>query len=335
MPLPLAIGSLILGGIQAGLGAYNLHKLNKTPQPNFSITPELQKSYGRAEDRTGYGFSPEQRSDYFNGVAGRYNQGLRNASDLSGGQMASAFGRGLQASQLRDFSNFAAQDAAQQQQNIRYADQMGGQMTNQRNMIAQQEIENRRAKEQAFGGALSSGLNNIAGAANFFSMNGGFGNLSNTSVGANGQLTDGYDMQAELKKIHDQSALYRQNMADRNADLALGANGRWGAANRAAMGGDSYIPEQSMNPNLPASGINLAPQMPVFGGMTQGVQNQNFAPGGFGAPVTPTAPGGLGSGFYTGGYDPFDPANTVFNDPGYGGNVTRYNPFGGLNQWGR
>lgn len=187
MALPLAVGSLLLGGLQAGIGAYQLNQLNKTPVPNYGITPELQNSYGRAETRAGYGYSPEQRADYMGNVAGRNAQVYNNAIKLSGGNLSGALARGIQSSSLRDYSTFAANDAALQQNNIRYADQIGGQMTNQRNMATNQNIQNRIRQEQAWGGALQSGLNNIAGAANFFQMNGGFNQPKDTGTVYNQQ----------------------------------------------------------------------------------------------------------------------------------------------------
>lgn len=171
---PLAIGSVLLGGIQTGVALNQLNKLNKEPAPNYSISPQLQNSYSRSLTRSGYGFAPEIRTDYFNNMAGRYAQNFRNATQVSGGNQSQAIGRALQSGQLRDFSNFAAQDAQAQERNIRYNDQVGAQLTNQQNLITGQNINYRMQREQAWGGALQSGLNNLAGAANFFAMNGGF-----------------------------------------------------------------------------------------------------------------------------------------------------------------
>lgn len=211
--LPLAIGSLVLGGLQAGIGYAQLQKLNKEPRPNFEITPEQMTSFSRAQQRTGYGYSPEQRSDYFQGVAGRYAQNYGNAMKLSGGQLSGAIGRSLQAGQLRDFSSFAAGDAQQQQRNIQYADQIGGQITAKRDMITNQNIQDRIRREQAFGGAVQSGLNNMAGAANFFAMNDGFAQLKgDKGTGLGAQQSFG---------INPSSPLYNN----------------WQAENQAAMGG--------------------------------------------------------------------------------------------------
>lgn len=259
MPLPLAIGSLLLGGLQAGIGGMALNQLNQTPIPNFGITPEQQNSYGRAQTRAGYGYSPEQRADYMGNVAGRNAQVYNNAIKLSGGNLSGALARGIQSSALRDYSTFAANDAQLQQNNIRYADQRGDMITNQRNMATNQNIQNRIRQEQAFGGALQSGLNNIAGAANFFAMNGGFNQLGN---GTN--VSQPFDAAGQQAAIDDQFAQRAANSAMRDAELASGTN-RWRSQNQAAMNG--FQPQPNIyNQNLPISPGLGSQQMNPFGG---------------------------------------------------------------------
>lgn len=193
------LGSAVLGLAQGAYGAYKLAELGQTPEENYSISPELTRSYNRARVRSGYGFSPEQRSAYMNGSAGRYAQAYNNALRLSGGNMSQALSRALQASQLRDFSNYASQDAAMQQNNIRYEDQIGDRVSQQRNFMTGHNIATRRRKEEAYGGALKAGLNNVAGAANFFSMaglpagvNGAMSTPGGNTVMGGGQSSFGY-----------------------------------------------------------------------------------------------------------------------------------------------
>lgn len=255
--LPLAAGSLILGAIQTGVGMYQLNKLNKEPMPNFGITPEQMQSFSRAQGRTGYGYSPEQRSNYFQQVAGRYAQNYGNAMKLSGGNLSGALNRGLQAGNLRDFSNFAAGDAQQQQQNIRYADQQGQQITQQRNLITNQNIQNRIRKEQAFGGAMQSGLQNLAGAANFFAMNDGFAQLKGGGTAPAG------------------SSYAAPNMAYTGGTASAPAGG-WQAQNQMAMNGyirnngypvtDPYLQNAAPPPQFAGAAYGGMPfQMPAGG----------------------------------------------------------------------
>lgn len=251
--LPLAAGSLILGAIQTGVGMYQLNKLNKEPMPNFGITPEQMQSFSRAQGRTGYGYSPEQRSNYFQQVAGRYAQNYGNAMKLSGGNLSGALNRGLQAGNLRDFSNFAAGDAQQQQANIRIADQRGDIISGQRNMITNQNIQNRIRKEQAFGGAMQSGLQNLAGAANFFAMNDGFAQLKGAFGGNKGVSTNVIGQSAGPGGGIGPDGAY-------NANLPAGGSapaGGWQAQNQMGMNG------YAVQPN---SGGTLGYGTPQFGG---------------------------------------------------------------------
>ncbi len=237
--LPLALPSVLLGGLQAGISAYQL--ANMEDRPNLSITPEQQNSFNRAEQRTGFGFSPEQRSDYFSNVAGRYSQGMRNASDLSGGQFSNALSRGFLASQLNDFSSFAAQDAEQQQRNIMYADRLGSDITQKRDMIANNDIMDWNKRQSAFGGGLMAGLNNITSAANFFAMNGGFNQP--TAVNTTGQLTgNGFSHNGVYYGVGglDNYGHYSINPPVRPSAPA----GGWGAENQTAMNPPSdYTPD--------------------------------------------------------------------------------------------
>lgn len=231
--LPLAFGSAILGGFQAGVGLYNL--LNMEDRPNFEVSPEQQNSYNRAQERARFGFSTEQRNDYFNGIAGRYSQGWRNATDLSGGQQSQAFGRAMLANQTHDFSRFAAEDARLMNDNARYADRLGADITAKRDMIANQNIQDWNKRQQAFGGALSSGLNNFASAANFFGMNGGFDQLGNptAAVDSNGQLNGaGFTPNGVNYGVGGM----QNGQYNINAGVAPSAPaGGWAAQNQAAM----------------------------------------------------------------------------------------------------
>lgn len=163
-------GTAILGAIQSGVALANLVKLGKKSQANYGITPEQQRSYDQAQVNATRGFNPAQRGAFMNNITSSQNAAYQKAVDVGGGQSSQAIGGILKANRLGAFNQFAAQDASLQLQNQRYADQMGQNITQQRNLATGQDIQNRVRQETAWGGALQSGLTNIASAGNFAAM---------------------------------------------------------------------------------------------------------------------------------------------------------------------
>lgn len=163
-------GTAILGAIQSGVALANLVKLGKKSQANYGITPEQQRSYDQAQVNATRGFNPAQRGAFMNNIISSQNAAYQKAVDVGGGQSSQAIGGILKANRLGAFNQFAAQDASLQLQNQRYADQMGQNITQQRNLATGQDIQNRVRQEQAWGGALQSGLTNLGSAGNFYAM---------------------------------------------------------------------------------------------------------------------------------------------------------------------
>lgn len=182
--IPLAAASLALGGYEAFKGAQGLKKLNKEKYPEYSISPELQNSYGRAEQMAGMGYTPQEAANFRQNVAQQQNTGFRQGVNAGGGNLAQALRTGLQAQNLGAFNSFSASDAALHRSNIHYADQLGQQVSNQRNLITGSQVQRRNMLEQAFGGALRQGLSNMAGSLNLTQAMGGgmnlFGNKTST-----------------------------------------------------------------------------------------------------------------------------------------------------------
>lgn len=160
------LGELGLGLYQNFSAGKKLKALNKIALPEYGITPEQQGSFDAATKRAKFGFDPTQKANFLNNVQSSQNAAYQKAIDTSGGQMASAIGRLMQANQLRSMNQFAADDAQKQQYNQQYADSMGQNITQQRNLKTQTEIQRRMMLEQALGTAKAQGLNNIASGIN-------------------------------------------------------------------------------------------------------------------------------------------------------------------------
>lgn len=160
-------GTAVLGAIQGGVGLRNLISLSKQRRPNYSITPEQRTSYSQAMNNARFGFTPAQTGAFMNNINSSQNAAYNQAINISGGQQANAISRVLQGNRLGAYNQFAAQDASLKLQNQRYADQMGQQITNQRNLIDRTLIDDRNRQEEAWGGAMQSGMTNIASALNF------------------------------------------------------------------------------------------------------------------------------------------------------------------------
>jgi hypothetical protein len=164
MPIPLGIGTAILGGVQAIGGIAMAMGLGE--RPKYSMTPEMRQSAGRANYMAGMGFLPEERAAAMQGAATQQAGAFRRAQDMGGGNLARSMGASM-GSQNLDFQNrLAAQDASLRRQNIRYSDSFSQEAQRIADRNIAMEDRYRMATEQAVGGAIQSGLKNMAGFSN-------------------------------------------------------------------------------------------------------------------------------------------------------------------------
>lgn len=167
MAFPLAnIAQLALGGFQAIAGIQGLNKLSKQPYPEYSISPEIQKSYSRAEDMSSRGYSPQEEAAFRQNLAGTSAQRYQKSSDMAGGNLAQAIQGGVNYGNIKGLVNFAADDANLHRRNIQYADSLAKTIQNQRNLITESQQNRRNALEQAYGGGVKTGLENIVNPLN-------------------------------------------------------------------------------------------------------------------------------------------------------------------------
>lgn len=185
------IGALATGAVNLGFSAQQareskkaLEKLQKTPKPKYAISPELQAGYAKAQGqekaalgRARTGYSPEERAAF------EQNMGRLGATQYGNMVRAGVDPRVSQASNkaagVNALLQFAASDAQKRQQNIQYADQagiytnqIGGQISDQRNRMVGSELQQRLQQEQALGQALQQGR---VGTANALGSMAGYG----------------------------------------------------------------------------------------------------------------------------------------------------------------
>lgn len=161
----LAMGTAALGAIQTIGG---LIGLAKTKQPEgFKLTPKMQQAIGESEMAAQYGLGAQQIALAKQNQREAQNTQLYNARSLSGGNLSRAIFGANTYNRLMAGNQLAAQDFAAQQQKVGLRNQLYGQeqaIANQNVQLAQQDYAR---KQQAYGGAMSSGLTNLG---SFFNL---------------------------------------------------------------------------------------------------------------------------------------------------------------------
>lgn len=161
----LAAGTAALGAIQTIGG---LVGLARTKQPEgFKLTPKMQQAIGESESAARYGLGRQQLALAQQNQREAQNTQLFNARSLSGGNLSRAIFGANTFNRLMAGNQLAAQDFAAQQQKVNLRNQMYGQeqaIANQNVQLAQQDYAR---KQQAYGGAMSSGLTNLG---SFFNL---------------------------------------------------------------------------------------------------------------------------------------------------------------------
>ena len=159
-------GTAVLGGIQAIGGLIGAAKLAKEKLPEYTPNAATQQAYSDAAARAKFGYSPEQVSAFNANVGRTLNADYQNAINMSGGSLAQAMVNRNTGQRLNAFNQFAASDAQLQQANMRYRDQTNQPIQQMQNQNTAYAMRRREMLEQAYGGAIKSGLTNIAGSFN-------------------------------------------------------------------------------------------------------------------------------------------------------------------------
>jgi len=164
-----------LGAIQVIGGLYGMHKLNKTPWPEYKNTQATLAAWGRAQQMAKMGYTPNQAAAFKANQGTALNTQYQNNVNMAGGGLAGALGARGTAQRLQSMNQFAAADAEKQMGNIRYADQQTGNLQSMENMKTQAALQRRMMLEQAYGAAIKQGSQNIA---NSFDTGASFANFA-------------------------------------------------------------------------------------------------------------------------------------------------------------
>lgn len=151
----------LLGGIQVAGGVMGMKKLQKEAFPSFKPTTDLQRAKIRSGQFANMGYTPEQSANFQQDLARIGNEDYQNAISMSGGSLSRALNARRTTMRLNALNQFAQGDAAQRMANIRYDDSITGQMQSLANMETQARLQRRIMLEQAYGGAIKAGTENI------------------------------------------------------------------------------------------------------------------------------------------------------------------------------
>jgi hypothetical protein len=161
----LAAASLGMGAISV-IGGLRGLKNTKKPNP-YSLDPKIQGAIGESEAAARYGLNDVQLSLARQMQSQNVNSAMYNARNTSAGSGSRAVFGGLQGMNMNAGNQLALNDFNAMQGKIRYRDQMYGQMQTIRDRNTAQDIDTYNRKQQAYGGAVQSGLKNIN---NFFNL---------------------------------------------------------------------------------------------------------------------------------------------------------------------
>lgn len=151
----------VLGAFQVAQGIIGMKKLEKEAFPEYKVTKDLAKAKSRSGQMSQMGFTPSERAAYMAQMGMSLNQDYQNAVNMAGGNLSQALNARRSGQRLASLNQFAQGDAMQRMNNIRYDDGITGQLQNLQNMNTQIALQRRMALEQAYGGAIKAGTENI------------------------------------------------------------------------------------------------------------------------------------------------------------------------------
>jgi hypothetical protein len=162
----LALGTAALGGLQTIVGAIGLAR-SKQPE-GYKETPEMARAIGEAERSAQYGLGAQQLALANQQAREAQNTQLFNARSMAGGNLSRAIFGANTYNRLMAGNQLAAQDFAAQQQKVGIRNQLYG--TRQRLADANTQLaqQNFARQQEAYGGAMRSGLTNLG---SFFNLN--------------------------------------------------------------------------------------------------------------------------------------------------------------------
>ena len=200
---PISLGLMGIGAVSKGVGAVDsyfqqrraqrqLDALGRQALPQYAVNPAVARLYSGAlgEVARPEGYTGAERAAFQQNLARGLNTQAYNARSMGGGSMSRAISGALSGSQLGQYNQFAAQDAAlaRQNRNAAYSRLIGA--TNTMQNIANQNtgvaLNRRLRQEELLGQAIASqrayrtnALNSLGSdlttAGTYGLMSGGFG----------------------------------------------------------------------------------------------------------------------------------------------------------------
>jgi hypothetical protein len=161
----LGIGSVALGGLQTLGGLYGL--LTTKEPDKYSLTANTQQAIGESKSAAKFGLSPTQIAGYNTNVRQAANTDIYNARNMAGNSLSRAVFGVRRGQTLGALNNLAMSDFDAQQRKVQYRNQMYGIEQGMKDRNTQLDWNQYGQKMQAYGGAMRSGLNNMAG---FFNL---------------------------------------------------------------------------------------------------------------------------------------------------------------------
>lgn len=150
-------------------------KLAALQHTNYTVSPELQSAYARAQQMSQYGYTPQEKAAHQQQQAQLLNTQSQRALDIGGGNLARTISRMGQIANLGANNQFAMQDAQLHRGNIRYADSLAQHIQQQKNLGTGEDISQFNMSNRAYGNAAMQQqqneyqlLNNVANLASTY-----------------------------------------------------------------------------------------------------------------------------------------------------------------------
>ena len=165
----MAGGSFLAGDVVGtGIGLYQtfegldlLKKLEQQPVPEESISPELQNAYNKVNEYAGKGYTPEETAVFQTQTNRAANTAYNKGVALGGNSLGNVLQGTINTDELMSYDQFAAQSADIRRKSITDLASEADKIQEQKNRIQDQRLNHRMQLEQAYGGVVKSGLENI------------------------------------------------------------------------------------------------------------------------------------------------------------------------------
>jgi hypothetical protein len=168
-------GNLVGAGIGAAQSIYamsQLNKLEKEPEPEYTIAPELQTAYNTALGMSQQGLTPSEKQGAENDISRGAATSFYQTSKMAGGNLSNAIIGGIDSNQLGAYDKLAAVDAETHRANLKQYYGLANAMQKQENVISKSNIEARYNLEQAWGDLGKQGISNLGKSLNFGAIGG-------------------------------------------------------------------------------------------------------------------------------------------------------------------